>query len=81
MSESTDEWIVHLAGPRPVPIGAVLRLMFVNGVVTNPITVGSGDSLNWDEVRSIRGVKLARNGNWRISKYQIVSLPKDSNGT
>lgn len=61
-------------GDIPVPpAGTVIRLMFVNKVVTNPITISDGRGLAWGKHQyySWRPDAYKMNG-FRISAYQIL---------
>lgn len=81
MAEQDNPWIDWHPGPRPVPVGTIVRLKFRNDVVSNPILVTDSKAISWDHPVTVRFVRLSRNLSWLICAYQIVSLPKDNNGT
>ena len=75
MSKKEDDgWIQWVSGQPPPPKGTVLRLKFVNGVISNPITIQDGRGLAWGEHRyfSWNPKQFIMNG-WRIAAYQILN--------
>lgn len=72
-----SDWI-NWDADEPPPIGVTIKLRFVNGVITNPITIVDGRGLNWGVHGYYSWSPHHRNSmGWRISAYQIIERKED----